>query len=123
VPQGAFDLLAGATLPAAPPPPPPPPPKRSPIKVGGLVQEAKLIHKVSPVYSDLARRARVSGDVTLKVTIDEEGSVSGIELLEGHPLLSVEAVKAVAQWKYSPTFLNGEPVPVVATVTVRFILR
>jgi len=29
---------------------------------------------------------------------------------------------AVKQWKYSPTLLNGEPVPVIATVTVIFKL-
>ena len=33
------------------------------------------------------------------------------------------AVDAVKQWKYSPTLLNDEPVPVIATVTVNFVLR
>ncbi len=41
----------------------------------------------------------------------------------GHPLLDDAAVQAVRQWKYSPTLLNGEPVPVVGTVTVVFSLR
>jgi protein TonB len=30
---------------------------------------------------------------------------------------------AVRQWQYTPTLLNGVPVPVVITVTVRFDLR
>ena len=31
-------------------------------------------------------------------------------------------VKAVKEWKYSPTLLNGTPVAVVMTVTVNFHL-
>ena len=41
----------------------------------------------------------------------------------GDDLLNDAAVDAVSQWKYSPTILNGEPVEVVATVTVNFQLK
>jgi len=116
----------GGILGGAPPPPPPPPPrpiKREPIRVGGNVQESKLIRKVEPVYPELAKRARVSGVVVLQVTVDEEGNVAELRVLKGHPLLNDAAEAAVRQWKYSPTLLNGEPVPVIATVTVIFNLR
>ena len=93
------------------------------MRVGGNVQESKLIKKIEPVYPELAKRARVSGTVILTVTVDEEGSVADIKVLKGHPLLDDSAVAAVRQWKYSPTLLNGEPVPVIATVTVIFNLR
>ena len=55
--------------------------------------------------------------------MDEEGTVSEIRVLRGHPLLDAAAVDAVRQWRYSPTLLNGEPVPVTATETVNFGLR
>jgi TonB family protein len=103
-----------------PPPPPPRPVKRYPIKVGGNVQQSKLIKRVEPVYPELAKRARVEGRVVLVVTVDEEGSVAEIKVRNGHPLLYEAAVTAVRQWKYSPTLLNGEPVPVITTVTVTF---
>jgi len=115
------NLLNSAT-PAAPPPPPKPV-KRDPIKVGGNVQESKLIRRVEPIYPELAKRARVQGRVVLVVTVDEEGNVSEINITSGHPLLNEAAVTAVKQWKYSPTLLNGEPVPVIATVTVIFNLK
>jgi protein TonB len=105
------------------PPPPPKPVKRDPIRVGGNVQESKLIRRVEPVYPELAKRARVQGKVVLVVTVDEEGSVSDIRVTSGHPLLDEAALTAVRQWKYSPTLLNGEPVPVIATVTVIFNLK
>jgi|WetSurSiteA1Bulk_404760.scaffolds.fasta_scaffold13960_3 TonB family protein len=94
--------------------------KREPIKVGGNVQESKLIRRVEPVYPELAKRARVEGRVLLVVTVDEEGNVSEIRVIAGHPLLVEAALGAVRQWKYSPTLLNGERVPVITTVTVRF---
>lgn len=109
---------------AAPPPLPPPPPRirRSPIR-GGNLQESKLIRKVAPEYPDIARRARISGDVFLEATVDEEGNVVHLDVIQGHPMLVEAALRAVAQWKYSPTLLNGEPVPIIARVTVSFKLK
>ena len=97
--------------------------KRDPIRVGGNVQESKLIRRVEPTYPELAKRARVQGKVVLVVTVDEEGNVTDIRVTSGHPLLDEAAVSAVKQWKYSPTLLNGEPVPVIANVTVFFNLK
>ena len=87
------------------------------------MQSSRLIHKVNPVYPELAKRARVSGIVLLQVTVDERGMVAGIRLIRGHPLLNQSAIDAVSQWIYSSTLLSGEPVPVIATVTVNFVLR
>lgn len=123
VPGGVPGSVLGVVSPPPTPPPPPRPVKRTPQRVGGNVQAAKLIHRVEPVYPELAKRARISGGVFLEVTVDEEGNVSEVKILRGHPLLNDEVVRAVKQWKYSPTLLNGEPVPVVATVTVIFNLR
>ena len=78
---------------------------------------------MDPVYPELAKRARVSGIVLLRATVDELGLVTRVQLIRGHPLLNQSAVDALRQWKYSPTLLNGEPVPVLATVTVNFVLR
>ena len=105
------------------PPPPPPDKKRPPVVVVGSLQASKLVHKVSPVYPELAVRAHVSGTVVLVAIIDEEGNVSDLKVLSGHPLLRDAALQAVQRWKYSPTILNGEPVPVQAMVTVVFTLQ
>ena len=93
---------------------------REPIRVGGNVQASKLVYQVDPVYPPRAREARVSGMVILQVTIDAKGEVSKVQVLRGHPLLDDAALEAVRQWRYSPTYLNGEAVPVIATVSVVF---
>ncbi|MFH1574251.1 MAG: energy transducer TonB, partial [Acidobacteriota bacterium] len=105
------------------PPPPPPPPARKPLPVGGNVLAAKVMARAEPEYPALAIRARVSGMVILQVQVNEEGSVTDVQVLSGHPMLVQAAVLAVSQWRYSPTLLNGEPVPVSGTVTVHFKLR
>lgn len=94
-----------------------------PIRVGGNVQASKLVNKVSPVYPQKAKEEGVEGAVVLQITVNERGEVSDIQVVSGHELLSEAAVEAVKQWRYSPTLLNGEPVPVVATVTVQFTLK
>ena len=104
-------------------PKPKPPVPRTPIRVGGDVQESRILRRVAPVYPELAVRAHVSGSVILEAEIDEEGNVRGLKVLSGHPLLVKAAKDAVKQWKYSPTLLNGEPQTVLANVTVIFRLR
>jgi protein TonB len=103
--------------------PPPRPKKVEPMRVGGGgVQESKLVRKVEPVYPELARRARVEAMIILEISVDEQGNVNAARVVRGHPLLDEAAVQAVKQWKYSPTLLNGTPVPVIATTLVFFKL-
>jgi len=97
--------------------------KRAPIHVTSTLQAAKLTHRVDPDYPQLAKQARISGVVVLQVTIDEHGNVATIRVVRGHALLDDAAVTGVRQWRYSPTYLNGQAVPVTATVTVQFVLR
>jgi protein TonB len=99
------------------------PKKPEPLPVISSLQESKLIYKVSPVYPDLARITRTSGIVVLEAIIDEEGNVVRLAIVSGHPLLVDAARDAVRQWKYSPTILNGEPMPVIARITVAFQIR
>lgn len=117
--------VAGGILGGVPPAPPPPPPQQAggaPIRVGGNVQESKLIKRVDPVYPPLAKQARVEQTVMLEVGVNEQGFVSTVRVIRGHPLLDQAAIDAVKQWVYSPTYMNGAAVPVVATVTVVFSL-
>jgi periplasmic protein TonB len=52
-----------------------------------------------------------------------EGFVTDAQVVSGHPILNEAAIDAVRQWQYSPTLLNGAPVPVLATVTIIFNLK
>jgi len=121
---GGVDSLLGGLGEGATgaPPPPPPPPRVTRTKVGGQVQEAKVIARPNPVYPPLARQARIQGKVQLHAIIDKDGRVSQLEVVSGHPLLVKAALDAVQNWRYQPTVLNGEPVEVDTTIDVNFVL-
>jgi protein TonB len=103
-------------------PPPPPVARVSRTKVGGQVQEAKIIARPNPVYPPLARQARIQGKVQLHAIIDKDGRVGELQVVSGHPLLVKAALDAVQNWRYQPTVLNGEPVEVDTTIDVNFVL-
>ena len=46
--------------------------------------------------------------------------MTDVSVLRSVPLLDDAAIAAVLQWQYTPTLLNGVPVPVIMTVTVNF---
>jgi len=56
-------------------PPSPPPAPLEPIRIGGQIQQPTLVHRVSPVYPEVAVSARIEGTVILEAIVDEEGGV------------------------------------------------
>jgi protein TonB len=94
-----------------------------PVRPGGDVKAPERTSYTAPVYSEIARAARVEGTVILEATIDETGTVRNVVVLRSIPLLDRAAIDAVLKWRYTPTRLNGLPVAVLMTVTVTFRLR
>ena len=93
-----------------------------PVRVGPGIREPKKIVHAAPEYPDVARTARVEGVVILEAVLDISGRVQSIKVLRSTPLLDDAAIRAVRQWRYTPTELNGVPVPVLMTITVQFTL-
>ncbi|MDP2915400.1 MAG: energy transducer TonB, partial [Candidatus Aminicenantes bacterium] len=83
----------------------------------------KLIKQVDPIYPEAARKARVEGVVIVEATIDIYGRVQSVKVLRSIPPLDQAAIDAVKQWVYEPAILNGKPILVSFTVTVRFTLK
>jgi TonB family protein len=110
----------GAAFP--PPPPPPPPALEGAVRVGGNLSVPTKVKHVSPVYPPIAQSARVQGVVIVEVIIDRDGHVGYSRVLRSIPLLDQAALDAVNQWEFTPTLLNGAPVPVIMTATVQFSL-
>jgi protein TonB len=101
---------------------PPPPPPVTPVRLSLLKQPVKLVD-VRPEYPEAARQARIDGVVIIEAVIGAAGEVREARVLRSRPFLGEAALAAVRQWRYTPTTLNGVPVPVIITVTVTFSLQ
>ncbi|HXR43277.1 MAG TPA: energy transducer TonB, partial [Pseudolysinimonas sp.] len=124
-PVGPFtpgDPAGGARTPPPPPPPPVATPPPAPVRVGGVIRAPQKIRDVAPRYPVIAQQSKVQGFVILEAVISEDGAVESLRVLRSQPLLDAAALEAVRQWRFTPTLLNGQPVPVVMTVTVNFSL-
>jgi periplasmic protein TonB len=106
-----------------PAPAPVPAPLQKPLRVSDGVRAPTKIRHVAPIYPQVALTARVSGRVVIDAVIGTDGAVRETRVLQGAPLLNQAALDAVRQWRYTPTLLNGQPVPVIMTVTVEFKLQ
>ncbi len=92
------------------------------VRVSSGVSTGLLIRKVSPTYPQLAKQARIQGQVVLQAEISKDGTITNLQLISGHPMLAPAAIEAVKQWRYKPYLLNGEPVAVETQVIVNFSL-
>ncbi|HWG58145.1 MAG TPA: energy transducer TonB [Candidatus Acidoferrales bacterium] len=102
---------------------PPPPKPQKPLKVGGNVQEANLIHKVMPQYPIIAKTAHVQGTVVFHAIIGKDGTIQQLTYMSGPQMLVPSARSAISQWRYRPTMLNGEAVEVDTTISIDFTME
>lgn len=111
-------LLASMSLAQAPLPDGPP------YRVSDNVTRPEKISGVPPIYTEIARKAGLTGTVILEAIIDEQGNVTNVQVLKGLPMgLDKAALEAVQTWKFKPARLDGQPVKVYYTLTVNFTLE
>ena len=125
IPGGVVGGVVGGLPSDIPPPPPPAPPApRAPVRVGGQIDPPALVHRVEPVYPEVAVSARLRGVVILEAQVDREGRVIDVKVLRSAGLLlDHSAQTAVKQWRYRPLILNGQPEQFVLTVVLTFALQ
>jgi protein TonB len=92
-------------------------------KLAGAVSQPVLIYKIEPEYSDEARKAKLQGDVFLRIEVDARGAAQNIVVSHGLGLgLDERAIDAVRRWRFRPGYSNGKPVPTAALIQVTFRL-
>ncbi|MEP7117291.1 MAG: energy transducer TonB, partial [Acidobacteriota bacterium] len=95
-----------------------------PYRAGSGIEPPRLLREVKAAYTDEARRANITGDVEMEITIRRDGTVSDVKIMRGlGGGLNERAVAAVRQWKFAPARLKGTPVDVIVEVSVEFTLR
>ncbi len=89
--------------------------------IAGDVKAPVVVQRVDAVYPPSAFATRKSGDVVLAVTVDADGHVSKVGVLQsGGADLDDAAVVAVRQWTFVPAMKNGKPIATRIRVPFRF---
>ncbi len=90
----------------------------------GSAAGPKYRHKEIPVYPSMARRLGKEGKVVLRLTIDENGKLVNIEVIEdsGYGFADA-AIAAVKKSTFIPPTMNGKPIQARALLPVKFTLR
>jgi protein TonB len=98
-------------------------PKKPQLVTIGHIEPALLTNRVEPIYPRLAITLHHETRVELRAIISTDGSVQSLEVLSGDPLFYNSALDAVHQWRYRPTYLDGQPVEVDTHITVIYLLN
>jgi protein TonB len=106
-PEASGNKPAEAALPAI-----------EPVAVPELTERALLSEQPPLAYP--ASAAGKQGTVTLQVLIGRDGTVQDAKFVQGSLAFARAAIDGVRQWKFKPYTMNGRPVSVQTSLTLRF---
>ena len=86
----------------------------------GSLSEANAVRMAKPIYSPLAVKSNITGRVTVKVMIDEEGNVTSAKAIDGHQLLRQGSEDAARRSKFKPAMYNGKPAKSTGAITYNY---
>jgi protein TonB len=90
-------------------------------QVGGGVSAPVPIFHPEPEFSEEARKAKLTGNVEVSITVDKNGNATMVHVIRGLGMgLDEKAVEAVKTWRFKPAMENGKPVPVEVYIDVGF---
>lgn len=74
-------------------------------------------------YPMEAREKQIQGEVIVKVTISETGTVEKAEVISGNPILAQAALEAAKKWTFKPYIKNGKPTNVATRIPFDFAFK
>jgi len=93
---------------------------------GSGVTTPRPLREVKPQYTSEAMRAKIQGEVWLEAVVLPDGTIGNVEVVRSlDPVfgLDQEAIKAARLWRFIPGTRQGQPVPVLITISMQFTLR
>lgn len=89
-----------------------------PVELGALIERA--VRMVKPVYPPNAQRFNVEGQVTVQVTLDEEGNVTSAKATIGSQFLRAACEEAARKSKFKPALVGNQAVKATGFITYNF---
>lgn len=104
-------------------PPPPPPEEEEVFEFFAVSEKPVILHKETPVYPDLARKAGIEGIVVVTVTIGKTGLVEDARIFKSLPMLDEAALAAAKKCKFKPAKQRDKFVKVKMNIPFHFKLK
>lgn len=86
---------------------------RAPTEDGRDQHLRAVVHRVQPIYPEIARRLSLEGLVMVRAEVGADGHVKSVTVVSGNAILAQAAVRAVREWVFAPG--PDENVPVGVT--------
>ena len=93
-------------------------PSIEPVTVSEAAERALLLNQSVIAYPANAKGQQ--GTVVLQVLVGRDGTVQDAKFFQGSFLFARTAIDGVKQWKFKPYILNGRPVSIQTTLTMKF---
>jgi periplasmic protein TonB len=88
-----------------------------------VATQVVCLHCPDPAYSDEARKAKLQGQVTMRVLVGADGRVRDVQVTHGIGLgLDENAARAVRNWQFSPA-KDAARRPVASWITIETVFR
>lgn len=91
---------------------------RGPVESGDLNSKATDLPK--PVYPGEARKAHITGQVKVRVIVDETGRVMSADIVSGPKQLWMAAIEAARKAHFEPTLVGETAVKITGILTYDF---
>lgn len=88
------------------------------VELGALIDRA--VRLVKPVYPPNAQKMNIEGQVTVQVSLDEEGNVISAKATNGPPLLRTSCEDAARKSKFKPALAGTQAVKATGFITYNF---
>ena len=72
------------------------------LAIPGNASDRAVKSKVAPIYPEIAKRMKITGQVKIEAIVDADGKVTEVKTLSGSHTLSPAAEEAVRKWKFAP---------------------
>lgn len=93
------------------------------VRVGEDGIRKSAVKTILPIYPKESLKKRIKGVAVAEVQYDGNGDVSEVKILESPDAAAGEAVvKAMRQWKFKPSSLDGKPISIRGKITFYFVI-
>jgi protein TonB len=91
-----------------------------PVRIQDNEAQKAALQKVQPSYPAIARQLNLAGRVVVDLTVNSDGSVEKVDVVNGNPILANAAVPAAKRWKFTPFQVDGKPTEAVVRIAFDF---